>query len=531
MLRNPSTKLSSNETQSEDIQNNHLDEWGELAAMTGFVPEPPPGKVKARSLITSPTSEPQFEAIIDTTEEPDKVSLLDDEDLRESEETAAKTKTPLWSDPFAKGAFVSMLMAIAVGSVGLLLWSINGNWKPPTQSSQVSVPEPEATPVVDPEQAEIGRLKTVAALSTQAQTMQQDTVPVPTSPDVMPTAQPDRSARPTSAARTEAPSPSIAYTPPRSYTPVVRPVSPPVALAQSTPTVPQAPVEPTQAWQQALAAGSYGQVNNSSIPQAAETVVTPPAEPDQTAIASSSEATQLISNEQTRFDTDVTAILSGVPSHTLSIRPGTTTTATLSTPIMWAQDLEDDEQPQRFGLQLAEPLLAAGGTVAFPAGTQMIARVNTIAESGMVQLEIVAAVAPDTQGSELIHIPTGSILIAGEDGKPLMAENYNPDRHRIARMDAQIALMGALGQVGALLNRPENESTTTSPYLSSTSITNGRSNILGGLLQGGFNALLGQTQQRQQQEIQTILQRPRIWFVPAGQPVQVFVNSSFQVSL
>jgi Bacterial conjugation TrbI-like protein len=193
--------------------------------------------------------------------------------------------------------------------------------------------------------------------------------------------------------------------------------------------------------------------------------------------------------------------------------------------------LADDEQPQRFGLQLAEPLLAADGSVAFPAGTQMIAKVNTIAESGMVQLAIVAVVAPTTQGNKLMNVPPGAILIAGKDGKPLMAKNYKPNRHRIARMDAQVALMGALGQVGTLLNRPQNESTTTSPYLSSTSITNGRTNVLGGLLQGGFDALLGQAQQRQQQEIQTLLQRPRIWFVPAGKPIQIFVNSSFQLPL
>lgn len=103
MLRNSSAKPSSSETQPEDIQSDHLDEWEELAAMTGFVPELPPGKFKARPPVTPPISEPQSEAVVDTTEEPDEVSLLDEEDLRESEETAAKTKTPLWSDPFAKG--------------------------------------------------------------------------------------------------------------------------------------------------------------------------------------------------------------------------------------------------------------------------------------------------------------------------------------------------------------------------------------------------------------------------------------------
>ena len=525
MLRNPASNPSSGEAQPEDLQKSHPDEWTELAAMTGFVPEPPPGQAKARPQVTPSLPEPQSEPIAEPTEAAENVALLDNDDLRESEETTTKTQTPLWSDPFAKGAFVSTLMAIGAGSVGLFLWSINGNWSHQAQAPQSSPPKPEATPSVDPQQAEIGRLKTVAALSSQAQTLQRDTT---TSPKSTATPLPSRSARPIPAARIETPDPPT-YVPPRSYTPVVS--SLPETFSQPAFSAPQVPVAPMQAWQQAMAAGSYGQMSNSGVPQPDEVQAIAPPESARTAIAPPSEETQPASNDQVRYDADAAAILSGIPSHIANILPGTTTTATLSTPILWAQDLKDDEQPQRFGVQLAEPLLAADGSVAFPAGTQLIAKMSAIAESGMVQLAIVAVIAPTTQGNKLINVPAGAILIAGKDGKPLMAKNYKPNRHRIARMDAQIALMGALGQVGTLLNRPQNESTTTSPYLSSTSITNGRSDILGGLLQGGFNTLLGQAQQRQQQEIQTLLQRPRIWFVPAGQSVQVFVNSSFQVPL
>ena len=542
ILRNPSPTTASSESQPENTRTTDPDEWAQLAAMTGFVPEPPPGKLKPRqhSTPSSPKVECSPESIAAPAEEPENTALLDEEDLRESEETTAKTKTPLWSDPFAKGAFVSILMASGVGSVGLLLWSINGNWSNQAENSQITASQPKATPPVDPQQAEIGRLKTIAALSSQSQTMQQDVNPAP-SPG--PTTVPHRLPRTAPPVRTEsAPPPPITSRLPRSYTPVVRPASfPPETSSHQASAAPITPVEPMEAWQQALTAGSYGQVSSSPVPQPVETptvetamVETPtiaPPEADQTAIAPSPETAQLASSEQNRYDADVAAILSGRPSHTSSILPGTTTTATLSTPIMWAQDLEDNEQPQRFGVQLSEPLLAADGSVAFPAGSQMIARITTISESGMVQLAIVAVVAQTDHGNELINVPAGAILIAGEDGKPLVAEDYQPDRHHLARRDAQIALMGALGQAGTLLNRSETESTTTSPYLSSTSITNSQTNIVGGLLEGGFNALLEQAQQRQEQEVEDILQRPHIWFVPAGQPVQVFVNSSFQVSL
>jgi hypothetical protein len=169
--------------------------------------------------------------------------------------------------------------------------------------------------------------------------------------------------------------------------------------------------------------------------------------------------------------------------------------------------------------------------IALPTGTQMIAKVDTISGSGLVELSVEAIVVPTDQGNRVVKVPPGAILVAGQNGSPLMAGNYTNPRKQLLGKDVGIALMGALGQVGTLLNRPLNESTTTSPYLSSTNISNGRTNILGGLLQGGFGALQNQISQRQQQEVQAILNRPNIWYVPMDRPVQVFINSPFEVRL
>ncbi|MBD2060585.1 hypothetical protein H6F88_32085 [Oculatella sp. FACHB-28] len=169
--------------------------------------------------------------------------------------------------------------------------------------------------------------------------------------------------------------------------------------------------------------------------------------------------------------------------------------------------------------------------MALPAGTEMIASVDAISESGMVQLSVVAVITPSSDGNQVIEIPPGVLLIGGEEGEPLVAENRNLDRERIADMDLNLALMGALSQVGTLLNRPDHQTTMTSPYLSTTSIRNGDTNILGGIMQGAFDSLLEETQERQQREIEEILQRPHLWYIPSGEPLQILINSSFELSL
>ena len=56
----------------------------------------------------------------------------------------------------------------------------------------------------------------------------------------------------------------------------------------------------------------------------------------------------------------------GTPSSITQITAGTMAIATLRTPIVWDQDLDSEQQPQRFGLQLTQPLLAADGDEAPP---------------------------------------------------------------------------------------------------------------------------------------------------------------------
>ncbi len=516
-------------------------ELAELAAMTGYQVEPPPSKSRTA------------------------VALLDDEDL-EDLEANSETTTPLWSNPLAKTAFVSTLMATGLGSVGLFIWSLNGNWSKAMNDSKPVATDDEATPKTNLDQTEIGRLKTVTALGSQAQMLKQASKTPPRlmpSPDKPKTTKPPAPSTPSvSSSPVEPSSPEIAP-PALTYTPA-RPVSSPVAerLPEFSRPASPPPVDPHEAWQKAVAVGSYGQGDDRMI---ASTQPTTSAEQPVKVVADNSRShtqpmtsaeqpAQLIADnprsheeansiqqepaiahpvrdsQQSRYEADAEAILSGTPRHIVEIAPGAIATAKLTTPVVWAQDLKTEQQPQRFALQLSQPIAATDGSVALPAGSQMIAKVDAVSNSGMMQLSVVEAVVPTRNGNQVVEIPIGAVNLTGEGGQPLMAKERNPQKSEIARKDVAIALMGALEQVGGLLNQSSNQTTTTSPYLSTTSISGGKTNLLGGILQGGFSKLTDRISQRQQRQVEESLQRSNFWYVPAGQTVQVFAASSVEVA-
>jgi hypothetical protein len=527
-------------------------EWETLAALTGFKPDPPPGKRPSPTLIQT-AEPPEDHASAEPVDEipsgeaedsipqkaTPKTDLLDPEDLLESEEDKATTKPTLWTNPWAKGGFVASIIGVGVAGLGLFLWSVQ-NIKPSAKLPEPSQQTQTADKTqVDPEQEQIGNLKTVNALGSQAQALNRQTQmqnglqPKP-QPHPSPTAAP-RATPPAVAPDQSTPLPSYSSVSPAPAR--VASISPP-PIRPAVASAPVQTVDPQTAWQQALTTGSYGQMpDNPSTAypdQDTEPLRTPPAVPaNATLVASRPQPNReaaVSTLEDSHYQADVNAILSGNASDFRTVLPGAMATATLQTPIFWAQDLKAEQQPQRFSIRLNDAIPSANGAIAFPAGTQLIAQVSSISESGMVQLAVTHAVIETPQGGQVIDLPPETVLITGDEGKPILAELQNSGRGQVARMDVQTALFGALGQVGQLLNRPRNESTTTSPYLSSTSISNGDTNIVGGILQGAFGSLTQQVQQRHQQEMQDILNRPNLWIVPAGQRLQVFVNNSFGVA-
>lgn len=560
-------------SQSSNSQQSPSSEWDDLAAMTGFVVEPPPGKPAPPSMATavlereSASDQPEFlEEPVDPEAfdpEASEEFLLDPEDL-EGEEgySTTRTRTPLWSDPFAKAGLVSVLMAGAVGTVGLFLLSVN-SWddkaatKPPP-------PSPEPTPTADPSAQEIGRLKTETALRTQTQTIaqtKQNTAPrLPSKPNTQKSPLKAASAKPISSTPVRTPAPVAVAPPVRSYTPVVSPppIARPAPLANKPLNSAPENKEPNQAWQDAVMVGSFGRGNDggedlstaesamdspvlpsslgtpSSIPSAV-TADYSSAVPSFSTTAVTAQSKSLNSGDTRyqefgsplRYDADVNAILTGEPSQVSQLMPGSTAAATLNTPIVWAEDIQQ-KQPQQFMVQLNEPLLGSDGSVALPAGTELVAQVDAVSDSGMVQFSVSSVVIPSVAGSQILQVPPGSLTITGEGGNPVVADNINRERGRFGK-DLMVALTGALGQTGKLLNRPQSESVTSSPSLSSSNITNGKTDIGGALLEGAFGAVQKQINDRNQQSAESNRNRTKVWRVPAGKQLQVQTNSIFEV--
>jgi hypothetical protein len=92
-------------------------------------------------------------------------------------------------------------------------------------------------------------------------------------------------------------------------------------------------------------------------------------------------------------------------------------------------------------------------------------------------------------------------------------------------------LFGALSKVGQNLTQPDSQSSMSSSgfgFSSSTSTQSGGRNLLGAVLEGGFTPLTQQITERNNQRIQSLAGSPNVWYISAGETVQVFVNQSFE---
>jgi hypothetical protein len=146
-----------------------------------------------------------------------------------------------------------------------------------------------------------------------------------------------------------------------------------------------------------------------------------------------------------------------------------------------------------------------------------------------VQLEATQMVI---DGKEYV-LPPGTITIRGNSGRPLMASQWNDKSAEIASRDAETFVVGSLAKVGKVFNQPQEEQYSTSTGFGGTttysSIRRGSPNILGAVLEGGFEPLTEQILERNKRSLSEIQQRKEVWHVRAGSDIQVFVNQSFQL--
>ena len=216
-------------------------------------------------------------------------------------------------------------------------------------------------------------------------------------------------------------------------------------------------------------------------------------------------------------------ILQEVPIN--KVRVGQSVKGTLSTPLVFAGSKED-----YFLVKIQEPLKDRNGKSLLLNGDEVVLKIVDVYNSGLVVSEVTGLIR---KGMEY-KLPAGVLRIRGKNGNPLIAEQKAELNEEIAMRDASVFALGSLAKVGEILNQPENQTSTFnsgSNFSQSTTTSSRDPNYLGAVLEGGFKPLTEEYLQRNQQQVQELLQRQKLWYVRQGSEVQIFVNKSFELEL
>ncbi len=488
-----------------------------------------------------------------------------------------KTQPNFYSNPFAKFGAVGLVMLVVFGSAATVLNSImSGSLKtaPTTEYSKQSKPKVEIAD--NPQERETGKLKAELALSTQAEkiksiegTKSPKTAVSKPKPKVKPTIEPSikTNIRPTPTREYSTPvRTKIVSRPPRPtrvpYIP--RPKPQPLPVSYSPPRVPQIPkfqptanriskptapkleekIDPMEEWTKISRLGSYGSsvITANSDKQASESTLDNTIQeeakqiiPSATLVKAADYTTQISNNNELEpLHTEEAAIIGYENNYQLQV--GESGDGKLLTPLIWSkhqsknsfQQSKNKSKSESFVIELEQPLNTQDGFVVLPKGSQVVAQINNVNQGGLVELQATQVLI---NGQEYI-LPPNAIAIRGDEGKPLVASRLNSKKGEIARRDAQTFAVGSLAKVGKVLNQPKEQQISTSSGFGGTnsfsSVRRGRENILGAVLEGGFEPLTQQILKRNQQALQELQQQEDVWYVKAGTNVQVFVNQSFQ---
>lgn len=501
--------------------------------------------------------------------------------------STTKTERRLHENPLAKLGLISGAMGVLFFGLGYFLVSTSNFGQ--REAAEVTEPVP-AEEALSPEAAalaasekELGELKTANALGNQSQALeyqqrQESTLssrPRPTQPSEKsehdeqlppPTSPSPSTVRPVSQVPSR-PVPSAVTRSAQSPAQPVRPLSVPTAPTPRFSELPNAgeneasAIDPQARWAELVALGSYGRIDyqTSAAQQSAVKSDVGELDTDSAVIGSSEPVAVFVSSEiaednlQVEENIDEKGILAEAPSISASAGlredqqmqadidallglsetafeenayqalPGERTLGQLLTPVVYSEGVEVS---QEVVLELTEDLMA-GNQVALGAGTQIVAAVSSVDTSGLVTLRVESVVLPAGSAYTDISLEPSSLQIRGADGEPLIASAYRGDEREMRSLELDAALIGALGGIGRVLTQPDSESTAIGLGGSISTTSNGSPNIIGGILEGAAQAVIGPRQERLSQEAAEISQRPNVWYIPAGREIEVLVADSF----
>ncbi|WOD37169.1 hypothetical protein [Nodosilinea sp. E11] len=530
------------------------DELYELSVLVGIDPENAPsysaalGDESLDGVATDPDGEGD-----------DAEELVDRDVLAGRVHADGKTRTPIWANPLVKAGSVALIGGLCMVVVGGVLSGFQSAGKrdltPTARPEQAPEPPPDPTQLaLERQRQEIGQLKTRNALGNQTQALQLHEARTngegndPSAAELLALrnqmaraqaiqeegVQPALNAQPTAAVSPQAVQPTgpVTRPAPTAAPAAPRPAPAPRPSASSPPrqnvvTMPPPP-PPEVLWASLAAMGSYGtgmgmEPAFTPGPQELAPVASAPLADLPQQPATTGPTAQLVSNPPpASLQIEEAAILGRSLKR---VAPGTTAAAKLVAPIYWAEDLSREQQSQRTAIALSQPLLADDGAVALDVGTVLVAEVSVLAGSGMVELSVTDVVTVENGVSKVTPVPLNHLLITGNAGNPLIAQEMrNGGEVRAAQM--QLAALGALGHVGELLNRPLSQQTIIGEGASAVATEYAPVNIIAGLLSGAAQAVLPIEQQRVTQRIDDYDSRNRIWFHDTAE-VSVFALNEF----
>ncbi|MCC5619645.1 hypothetical protein LC605_32350, partial [Nostoc sp. CHAB 5836] len=320
---------------------------------------------------------------------------------------------------------------------------------------------------------------------------------------------------------------------PSPQVPAVKPNTQPVV--DRTPPTPPSPFEE---WVRLAKLGSYGQVNTTDQPNN---------------IASASEPANNPPPEQTpNPNPDQTPVSQAQDPRLKSLAVGSSARAVLATAVFGETTRSNggndaDENKTVFVIKLQDPLKDKDGTPVIPANTELLAQIRSISEQGFLQMNVVKLISQNDGNVTERSLPNNAITIRGTEGKPLMASRFPGQSSSIASMDIGLFVLGGLGKAAELINRPDTKllplyggtniantdgggENTPPPnpnngYITGyATVTENRRNLAAGIVEGGFNSVVPQIAQRNQQAIAQMSQPTNLWFMRAGTTVEIYVN-------
>ncbi|MEG4446758.1 hypothetical protein QUB49_34215 [Microcoleus sp. AT9_B4] len=225
-------------------------------------------------------------------------------------------------------------------------------------------------------------------------------------------------------------------------------------------------------------------------------------------------------------------ILNRTPQ-TAQVPLGTTVNGVVSVPLLWDEG-SGKQLYDKFAVTLTADVTATDGSIAFSAGTVVIAKASTVSKTNrMVQATAVALVYSDRNGQiKQQPIPEGAILIAGEGSGPLIASGYFDPGSDIAGQDILTAVLSGVGRVGQVFAEPKvrSSSNISGRFGSRTTTVESRDpQIWSAVLDGFFSPLAKRMESRSDRATEELLNRPNVAVINKGTPVSITVNSFLNI--